>query len=74
MNQREDTTIYQVVVNQEEQYSIWPRDRELPLGWQPAGCEGDKATVLAWIEEHWVDMRPKSLRDAMARAERDAQG
>jgi MbtH protein len=69
-NEEEDQTIYQAVVNQEEQYSIWPADRELPLGWSAAGKTGTKAEVLAWIEEVWTDMRPLSLRkkmDEMAR-------
>jgi MbtH protein len=66
--EREDTTIYEAVVNQEEQYSIWPADRELPLGWNKAGKQGTKTEVLAWIEEVWTDMRPKSLRDKMAAA------
>jgi len=61
----EDMTIYKVVVNQEEQYSIWPADRETPLGWNDAGKSGTKAECLAYIEEVWTDMRPKSLRDAM---------
>ena len=59
---REDTTIYKVVVNHEEQYSIWPAHRENPLGWKDAGKEGTKAEVLAYIEEVWTDMRPLSLR------------
>ena len=63
--EREDTTIYEAVVNHEEQYSIWPADRELPLGWSKAGKSGLKPEVLAWIEEVWTDMRPKSLRDKM---------
>jgi len=67
---REDTTIYAAVVNDEEQYSIWPADRELPLGWHLAGKSGLKAEVLAWIEEVWTDMRPLSLRKKM---EEDAQ-
>ena len=58
----EDTTIYKAVVNDEEQYSIWPADRELPLGWHDAGKTGLKAEVLAWIEEVWIDRRPHSLR------------
>lgn len=62
---REDTTIYEAVVNHEEQYSIWPADRELPLGWNKAGKQGTKAEVLAWIEEVWTDMRPLSLRKKM---------
>ena len=62
---REDTTIYKVVVNHEEQYSIWPADRELPLGWNLAGKRGTKAECLAYIEEVWTDMRPLSLRRHM---------
>ena len=65
---REDTTIYTAVMNHEEQYSIWPADRELPLGWTAVGTPGLKAQVLAYIEEVWTDMRPKSLRDKMAEA------
>lgn len=61
----EDTTIYEVVVNHEEQYSIWPADRETPLGWSKAGKSGPKAECLAYIDEVWTDMRPLSLRKAM---------
>ena len=64
-DEREDTTTYEVVMNDEEQYSIWPADRELPLGWNKAGKQGLKADCLAWIEEVWTDMRPKSLREKM---------
>lgn len=62
----EDTTIYKVVVNHEEQYSIWPDDRDNPPGWRDAGKSGQKAECLAHIEEVWVDMRPLSLRRQMA--------
>ena len=48
---REDATIYMAVVNNEGQYSIWPEDRDLPLGWSDAGKHGSKADVLAWIQE-----------------------
>jgi MbtH protein len=61
----EDTTIYQVVMNHEEQYSIWPASRELPLGWQAVGIQGLKPVCLAYIEKVWTDMRPLSLRDRM---------
>ncbi|HYK04976.1 MAG TPA: MbtH family protein [Thermoanaerobaculia bacterium] len=61
----EDTTIYKVVVNHEEQYSIWPADRESPAGWRDAGKEGLKADCLAFIKEVWTDMRPLSLRRQM---------
>lgn len=61
----EDTTIYRVVVNHEEQYSIWPADRENALGWRDAGRSGTKADCLAYIEEVWTDMRPLSVRKRM---------
>jgi uncharacterized protein YbdZ (MbtH family) len=61
----DDTTIYRVVVNHEEQYSIWPVGREIPAGWREAGKSGTKPECLAYIEEVWTDMRPLSLRKAM---------
>lgn len=64
----EDTTIYKVVVNHEEQYSIWPADRENPNGWRDDGTQGLKAECLAHIREVWTDMRPLSLRRRMAEA------
>jgi len=57
-----DETIYQVVVNHEEQYSIWPDWRPLPDGWRPDGKVGSKEDCLAHINEVWTDMRPLSLR------------
>lgn len=65
---REDTTVYRVVVNHEEQYSIWPADRDIPLGWRDAGKSGPKAECLAYIKEVWTDMRPLSLRKQMEAA------
>lgn len=54
-----------VVINDEEQYSIWPTFKEsLPAGWRALGFEGDKAACLERIKELWVDMRPRSLREA----------
>ena len=67
-DEREDTTIYKVVVNHEEQYSIWPADRENALGWNDAGKSGTKPECLAYIKEVWTDMRPLSLRKAMEAA------
>jgi MbtH protein len=58
-------TIYKVVVNHEEQYSIWPVDRDNPPGWRDAGKSGVKAECLAYIEEVWTYMRPLSLRKKM---------
>ena len=72
-DEREDTTIYKVVVNDEEQYSIWPADRENPLGWRDAGKQGTKAECLAYIEQVWTDMRPLSLRRRMEEALRGDQ-
>ena len=60
-----EDTRYQVVINDEEQYSIWPEDRELPLGWRSVGKVGTKQECLAYIEEVWTDMRPLSLRRAL---------
>ena len=57
---------YLVVVNDEEQYSIWDADRQLPAGWRGEGFRGSEADCLAHIEEIWTDMRPLSLRRAMA--------
>ena len=62
---REDHTIYKVVVNSEEQYSIWPADREIPLGWNEAGKSGTKEETLNYVKEVWTDMRPLSLRKKM---------
>jgi MbtH protein len=61
----EDTRIYRVVINQEEQYSIWPLEMEIPAGWSEVGKSGRKAECLAYIGEVWKDMRPLSLRKRM---------
>jgi MbtH protein len=57
--------VYDVVVNIEEQYSIWPADRELPDGWRKEGTQGPKADCLAHIDRIWTDMRPLSVRRAL---------
>jgi MbtH protein len=64
--EQEDLTTYDVVLNDEEQYSIWPAYKEPPAGWNRAGKQGMKADCLAYIEEVWTDMRPLSLRRKMA--------
>lgn len=58
--------IYLVVVNHEEQYSIWPADRELPRGWKTDGKRGTRQECLDYIKIVWTDMRPLSLRQQMA--------
>jgi MbtH protein len=65
-DEEEDTTIYLVVANDEEQYSIWPADRTMPAGWRHAGPAGQKPECLAFIREVWTDMRPLSLRKQMS--------
>ncbi|HEY3323602.1 MAG TPA: MbtH family NRPS accessory protein [Planctomycetota bacterium] len=58
----EDNALYKVVMNAEEQYSIWPQNRETPGGWREVGKIGDKKECLAFIGMVWTDMRPLSLR------------
>ncbi|ARV58855.1 MbtH family protein [Nostocales cyanobacterium HT-58-2] len=70
-NDAQDTTIYKVVVNHEEQYSIWPSYRENPPGWRDAGKTGLKQECLEYIKEVWTDMRPLSLRKKMEEAKKD---
>ncbi len=57
-----------VVVNHEEQYSIWPADRHVPDGWRDAGRSGTKAECLAYIEAVWTDMRPRRVRESSRRS------
>jgi MbtH protein len=66
---KEDNTIYKVVVNHEEQYSLWPADRANPLGCRDVGKSGAKTECLAYIKEVWTDMRPLSLRKKMEKQE-----
>ncbi|MFE2110564.1 MbtH family protein [Kitasatospora sp. NPDC059463] len=58
--------IFCVVLNDEEQYSIWSADRALPAGWRAEGTEGTREECLTRISEVWTDMRPLSLRERMA--------
>jgi MbtH protein len=67
-NDLEDKTIYKVVVNHEQQYSIWPSERENALGWKDVGKSGTKAECLDYIKEVWTDMRPLSLRQQMEKS------
>jgi MbtH protein len=62
MSLDEPEQIYVVVVNGEEQYSIWPAGRKIPLGWRADGKEGSKAECLDYIEQVWTDMQPLSVR------------
>jgi MbtH protein len=64
-DEHEDQTRYKVVINLEEQYSIWPVQRENPAGWRDGGKEGLKHECLEHIKAVWTDMHPLSLRKAM---------
>lgn len=57
-----DTPSYRVVMNDEEQYSIWAEGRPAPAGWRDTGVGGTKEECLAHVETVWVDMRPRSIR------------
>ncbi|HTU45302.1 MAG TPA: MbtH family NRPS accessory protein [Bryobacteraceae bacterium] len=64
----EVTIVYDVVVNHEEQYSIWPAERDVPNGWRRTEKRGNKQECLEHIKTVWTDMRPLSLRKAMEQA------
>lgn len=61
-----DSVRFDVVINDEKQYSIWPSDRAIPAGWRAVGVSGTKVECLEHIERVWTDMRPLSLRVAQA--------
>jgi uncharacterized protein YbdZ (MbtH family) len=67
----DDNAEYLVLVNHEEQYSLWPAFRDIPAGWTATGPRGRRKECLDWIDKNWTDMRPKSLRDAMEQAARE---
>ena len=67
----DDKQVWKVVLNHEEQYSIWPADRENALGWRDEGKVGTKQECLDHIKEVWTDMRPLSLRKKMEEMEQN---
>lgn len=64
----DDNTRYQVLRNDEDQYSLWPLGNDVPAGWQPVGKEGTAEECSAFVDEVWTDMRPRSLRERMDQA------
>lgn len=62
-----DAGSYTVLVNEEEQYCLWPIGKAVPAGWREVGKEGTRAECMSYVDEVWVDMRPLSLRKAMDR-------
>jgi MbtH protein len=69
MSEDSDQGVFRVVRNDEEQYSVWWADRDLPLGWYAEGTEGTRQECLDHIGEIWTDMRPLSLRKRMEAAQ-----
>lgn len=67
---KEETKFF-VLVNEEQQYSLWPDHLAIPDGWNKTGPHGDKQTCMAWVDETWTDMRPASLRALMAPKQSD---
>jgi len=64
----DDDAEYLVLVNHENQHSLWPAFREIPAGWSAVGPRGKRKECLDWIDTHWTDMRPRSLVEAMESA------
>ena len=60
-----DDIEYQVLINEEEQYSLWPASHEVPAGWRAVGFSGTQEECSAHVDEVWTDMRPLSLRQRM---------
>lgn len=60
-----DGDLFKVIINDEDQYSIWPEKKEVPAGWKDVGFSGSKAQVNEFIDKNWTDMRPASLKRAM---------
>lgn len=74
--EEEDTREYEVLVNAEEQYSLWLAGQQIPNGWRQVGPRGKKQVCLDYVKEVWTDMRPLSVRKAMeahAKAQEEAK-
>ena len=68
----EHCKVWKVVISLEDQYSVWPASKDIPLGWRDAGKEGEKEECLSYIKEVWTDMRPRSLRELMDKKQLEA--
>ena len=60
-----DGDLFKVLINTEGQYSLWPSLKNCPEGWTEVGFEGSKDACTAYVDEHWTDMRPNSLKKLM---------
>jgi MbtH protein len=65
IDEQDDTRVYIVLINQEEQYSLWRKTKQIPPGWRAVGKEGTRAECSAYVDSVWTDMRPLSLRKKM---------
>ena len=63
---QDESRRYTVLINAEEQYSLWPKEKAVPPGWREVGQEGTRAECAAYVDATWLDMRPLSLRQAMS--------
>jgi uncharacterized protein YbdZ (MbtH family) len=63
----DETGTFLVLVNDEDQHSLWPAFADSPAGWRKVFGEASRAECLVHVEEHWTDIRPKSLREALDR-------
>ncbi len=70
----DDLTGYRVLVNDEEQYGLWPRYKQPPAGWRDAGCAGSREECLAFVDRTWLDIRPRSVREQLARSRAEPTG
>lgn len=67
----DDSGTFLVLVNDEDQHSLWPTFKEVPRGWRIVFGDGDprsRQECLDYVEEHWTDLRPRSLRESMGAA------
>lgn len=62
----DDNGAFFVLVNDEDQHSLWPVFADIPAGWRVVHGEASRAACLDYVEKNWTDLRPKSLREAMA--------
>jgi len=60
----DEATVFVVLMNDEDQYSLWPRFKEIPVGWRQVGPTGSKEECVKYVDANWTDMRPRSLREA----------
>jgi len=74
MDEKDERMSFRVVVNHEDQYSVWSADRANAPGWRDTGKTGDKDDCLEYVEDVWTDMRPLSLRRKMAEASAQESG